>query len=98
MMQGIEDPELRLSRRIEDLQHIGNAAIRLCNRPNAIPDLASLGDEVVVRIDHEECGDLSFIRHLCHDPLRPEQHATRVLANTYPRARVKRPLCVVMRC
>src|SRR5512132_2365114 len=52
MMQCIEDPKLRLPRGIQDLQHMRNAVIRFCNTPNVVPYLASLGNEVVIRIDH----------------------------------------------
>src|SRR5262245_21949497 len=37
MMQRIEDPKLGLPRGIQDLQHMRNAVIRLCNSPNAVP-------------------------------------------------------------
>src|SRR6266403_3304669 len=37
MMQCIEDPKLRLPRRIQDLQHMRDAVIRFCNSPNAVP-------------------------------------------------------------
>src|SRR4029453_12804958 len=58
MMQCIEDPKLRLPRGIQDLQHMRNAVICFCNSPNAVPYLASLGNEVVVRIDHQKCSEL----------------------------------------
>src|SRR5215475_13089206 len=48
MMHCIEDAKLRLPRGVEDLQHIGNAAIRLRDSPNAVPKLAALGNEVVI--------------------------------------------------
>ncbi len=37
MMQCIEDPKLRLPRRIQDLQHMRDAVIRFCNSLNAVP-------------------------------------------------------------
>src|SRR5215510_16579192 len=37
MMQRIEDAELRLPRRIEDLQHVWNTVIRFCDGLQAIP-------------------------------------------------------------
>src|SRR5262245_25829039 len=43
-----------------------NAIIRFCNSSNAVPYLASLGNEVVIRIDHEKCSDRLFIRYFCH--------------------------------
>src|SRR6266478_2504530 len=45
-----------------------NAVIRFCNSPNVIPYLASLGNEVVIRIDHKKCSDLLFICRFCHAP------------------------------
>jgi hypothetical protein len=40
-----------------------NAVIRFCNSPNAAPYLASLGNEVVIWIDHKKSSDLLFICH-----------------------------------
>src|SRR5262245_28618809 len=37
MMQRIEDAELRLPRRIENLQHVRNTVIRFCDGLQAIP-------------------------------------------------------------
>ena len=54
-----------------------NAAIRFCNSPNAVPYLASLGNEVVIRIDHQKCSDLLVIcvsRHGVH--VRPSRCVT----------------------
>src|SRR5262249_26841307 len=58
MMHCIEDPKFRLPRDVEDLQHIRNAAIRLRYSPNAVPELAALGNEIVIGIDHQECSKL----------------------------------------
>src|SRR5271166_3682575 len=66
MMQCIEDPKLRLPRGIQDLQHMRNAVIGFCNSPNAVPYLASLGNEVVIRIDHKKGRDLLVICHFRH--------------------------------
>jgi hypothetical protein len=66
MMHGVEDAKLGLSRGIQDLQHVGHAVVGFGNRFDAGPDLAALGDEVVVRIDHQKGGDVlvvSFCRH-----------------------------------
>src|SRR5215470_18034532 len=52
MMHCKENPLLRLPRGIEDLLHMGNAVVRIGNGFDARPDLAALGNEVVVRIDH----------------------------------------------
>src|SRR5262245_49479885 len=57
MMHRVEDPYLRLSRGIQHLQHVGNAVVCFGNGFDAGPYLAALGNEVVVRIDHEERGD-----------------------------------------
>jgi hypothetical protein len=38
-----------------------NAVICFGNSPNAVPYLASLGDEVVVGIDHEQCSGLPLV-------------------------------------
>src|SRR5262249_49220573 len=65
-MQRIENAKLRLPRGIQDLQHMRNAVIRFCNSPDAVPYLASLGNEIVIRIDHEKCSDLLVICHFCH--------------------------------
>ena len=42
MMHGIENPQLSLARGIQNLQHMGNAIIRLGDGANAIPDLGPL--------------------------------------------------------
>jgi hypothetical protein len=60
-MQRIEDAKLRLPRSIQDLQHMRNTIICFCNRLQAIPYFASLGNEIVVRIDEEKCSDLFII-------------------------------------
>ena len=52
MMHRIEDPELGLARGMEDFQHVGNAVVGFGNSFDAGPDLAALGDKVVVGIDH----------------------------------------------
>src|SRR5262245_35419846 len=61
MVQGIEYPKLRLPCRIEDLQHVRNAIVRFGDRANAVPELAALGNEVVVGIDYQEPGDLLVV-------------------------------------
>src|SRR5262245_32773064 len=68
MMHCIEDWKLRLPRGVEDLQHIRNAAIRLRDSPNAVPELATLGNEVVVGIDHQKCSKLRVVYQLRHSP------------------------------
>ena len=71
-MQRIEDAKLRLPRGIEDLLHMRNAVIRFRNGPDAVPYFTSLGNEIVIRIDHEKCGDLLVIGHFCHAASHPD--------------------------
>src|SRR5262245_33285045 len=52
MMHSIEDAKLHCARHIQDLQHVGNAVVCFGDSFDAGPDLAALGNEVVVRIDH----------------------------------------------
>src|SRR5262249_15310257 len=61
MMHGIEDAELRCARGIQDLQHVGNAVVCFSHSFDARPDLAALGNEVVVGIDHYEGADALVI-------------------------------------
>ena len=65
-MQRIEDAKPRLPRRSQDLQHMRNTVISLCNSLQAIPYFASLGNEIVVRIDDEKCSDLFVKLQICH--------------------------------
>ena len=43
-----------------------NTIIGFCNSLQAIPYFASLGNEIVVRIDDEKCSDLFVILQICH--------------------------------
>src|SRR5215467_3392655 len=52
MMHGVEDAKLHCARGIQDLQHVGNAVVCFSDSFDAGPDLASLGNEVVVGIDY----------------------------------------------
>src|SRR5262249_33381592 len=61
MMQRIENAQPCLPRSIQDLQHVRNTIIRFCDSLQAVPYLASFGNEVVVRIDHQESSALLFI-------------------------------------
>src|SRR5215467_4787813 len=54
MMHGIEDAKLHRARGIQDPQHVGNAVVCFSDSFDAGPDLATLGNEVVVGIDHEQ--------------------------------------------
>src|SRR5215475_1421019 len=46
---------------------MGNAAIRFGDGANAPPYLAALGNEVVVRIDHQKCSGLPLVCGTRHD-------------------------------
>jgi hypothetical protein len=64
MMHGIEDPKLRLARRVQNFQHMRDAVVGFGNSFDARPDLAAFGNEVIVGIDHQKCGD-AFV--VCRD-------------------------------
>src|SRR5262249_2830091 len=66
MMQRIENAKPRLPCSSQDLQHICNTIICLCDRPQAVPYFAFLGYEIVVRIDDEKCSDLFAKLQICH--------------------------------
>jgi hypothetical protein len=66
MKQRIENAKLSLPRSIQDLQHMRTTIISFSNRLQAIPYFASLGDEIVVRIDDEKCSDLFVKLQICH--------------------------------
>lgn len=66
MMECIEQTKPRLPRGIQGLQHMRNTVIRFCNASNSVPYLAPLGDEIVVRIDQNNCGDLFVICYFFH--------------------------------
>src|SRR5262245_10352740 len=52
-MQRVEDAKPGCPRGIQDPQHVRHAVVFLRNTFQAIPELASFGDEIVVWIDHE---------------------------------------------
>src|SRR5262245_17485711 len=66
MMQRIEDAKLCLPRNVQDLQHMRNTTIGFRNALQAIPYFASLGNEIVVRIDDEKCSKLFVKLRRCH--------------------------------
>src|SRR5215469_22823 len=43
-----------------------NAIICFCNVFDAIPYLASFGNEVVIGIDDQKCSEILLIGHVCH--------------------------------
>ena len=61
---GIEDLKLCLPCGVQHLQHVRNAIVGFRYGPDAGPHLAALGDEVVVRIDHQECGEMPIVCHV----------------------------------
>jgi hypothetical protein len=56
LITAIAKPRIAVS--VEDLQHVRNAVVRFCDAPNAVPYLASLGNEVIIAIDHGKRSDL----------------------------------------
>src|SRR5215467_2324435 len=70
MMQRIEDAQFRFPRGTQHIQHMRNAAIRFCNSLQPMPHFAALGNEVVIRIDHQKRGDVFVICHFSMLPPR----------------------------
>src|SRR5215471_18140739 len=66
MMQRIEDAKPCVPRRNQDLQHVRHAIIRLCNSLKELPNLATLGYEIVIRIDHEKPRNRFAVGHFRH--------------------------------
>jgi hypothetical protein len=64
MMQRIEDSNARSSRGIEDV--VWDAFVGLGNTLQAIPYFSALGNEVVVRVDHDEACDVLLVSHIGH--------------------------------
>ncbi len=69
-MHRIENPDTGLSRRFKNLLHMRNTLVPFGDGLYAIPDLAALGNEVVIRIDQDKSGDLFLISQLRHVPSR----------------------------
>ena len=70
VMHGIEDPKFRFARRMQHLLHVRNAIVRFSHGFDPRPDLATLGNEVVVGVDHQESGDVLVIGGVGHGTLR----------------------------
>jgi hypothetical protein len=66
MMQCVEYPDARLSRRIQDLQHMRNTVVGFSDTLQTIPYFAALGNEIVIWIDHQKRSDLLLICHVAH--------------------------------
>jgi hypothetical protein len=92
MMHGKEDPKLRVARGIQDFQHMGDAVVGLCNGFDARPDLAAFGNEVVIRINHQQSGAALVILRDAHGvsscPLRILFRATQLSQPCVPRFHV----------
>src|ERR1700722_16246960 len=67
-MHRVEHPDTSFSRCFKKPLHMRNTLIPLGDALYAIPDLAALGNEVVIRIDQDNSGDLFLISQLCHVP------------------------------
>ena len=63
-MQCVEDLNADVSRRLEDLAHVRDAPVGFGNPLEAVPHFAAFGNEVVVRIDHNEAGAASAVFHV----------------------------------
>src|SRR5947209_485165 len=71
-MQGVEHLNASVTRRRQDLTHVLDASVGLGNSLQAVPYLAALGDEVVVRIDYDKAGHARAVFHLVNSaPTRP---------------------------
>ena len=68
------DEQLRSARRVQGLQHVGHAAGPFRNGFQAVPYLAALRNEIVVRIDDQKGRAALVERHLHHRALgRPSR-------------------------
>src|SRR4030095_13987023 len=66
-MQSIEDTEAGLPSRQQHLQHVSNAMIGFRDLADPRPDFATLGNEVVVRVDHQHCRGAQVVVVVSHD-------------------------------
>src|SRR5215831_15998554 len=71
-MHRIEDVNSCVARGIQHLQHVRNAPIRFGDAPNAVPYLASLGNEVIVGIDYDKGCNLLLVENRCHEFLQAD--------------------------
>src|SRR5262245_55160378 len=69
MMQRVEHAQSRVARRIQDLQHMRDAVVGLGDPLHPIPEFPAFGDEVVVRVDHQQRGDRLLVGQHPHDVL-----------------------------
>src|SRR5262249_25106046 len=66
-MQRIKDAGVCISRGLKHLRHMRNALIGFSNALYAIPYFSTLGNEIVIRINHNKSGEVLLISH-CHGP------------------------------
>ncbi len=64
-MERIEHSDSRPPSSVENLHHVGNTLVRFGDALQTVPHLAALGDQIVVGIDDDKCGDLLFVCQLC---------------------------------
>src|SRR5579872_2022258 len=66
-MERVEHSDSRPPSSVENLHHVGNTLVRFGDALQTVPHLTALGDEVVVGIDDDKCGDLfveCLVRHV----------------------------------
>src|SRR5271166_2514522 len=56
-MQRVENPDIGRAGGVEDLAHVRDTLVGFGDGLQAVPNFAALGNEIVVRIDHEEAGE-----------------------------------------
>jgi hypothetical protein len=76
MMHRIEDPDPDGAGGADELRHVRYAIVGFRNAFESIPNLAALGDEVVVGIDHHECGVVHVHGEVAHGPSRLSMRST----------------------
>jgi hypothetical protein len=64
-----EDPKLRVASRLQNLLHVRNAIVRRGHGFDPRPDLAALGNEVLVGIDRHERGGVPIVGQIGHGTL-----------------------------
>jgi hypothetical protein len=65
-VQRIEDTDIRTPGGGEDLFHVTDAIVGFDDTLQSIPNLAARGNEIVVRIDHDQPGDVLAEGHSGH--------------------------------
>jgi hypothetical protein len=65
-MERIKNAQACDARRVQNLQHVRNTVVRFGDALDASPELATLGNEVVVGIDHQKGSDILVVRESRH--------------------------------